>query len=803
MDQEINYLEIEKKWQNEWEKSQSHSPDFTNIKDKFYCLTMFSYPSGDKLHVGHWYNYGPVDTYARYKKMNGAKIFQPQGFDAFGLPAENYAIKNGVPPAKSTAENISKMKDQLKRIGAMFDWGNELNTSDPSYYKWTQWLFLKLYENGLAYQKTAPVNWCSSCATVLANEQVKDGLCDRCATQVTKRDLKQWFFKITNYADELLENLDALDWPAKTKHMQKNWIGKSVGAEIRFPIKNNNLKIPVFTTRPDTIYGATYIVLAPEHQIVRSITTQENSLKIDGYILESRKKSDIERSASDKEKTGVFTGSYAINPFNNREIPIWISDYVLISYGSGAIMAVPGGDERDFEFAKKFKLPIQAVTSKDGASGDSDCCFPDLGICINSADLDGLSSEDAKGIVCDQLKSKNIGEAKTQFRLHDWLISRQRYWGAPIPIIHCSACGAVPVPEADLPVQLPEDVKFSSTYGDDISPLATSESFLNAKCPKCNNDSKRDPDTMDTFVCSSWYYLRYPNSSIDSEPFDKSRLNWLPVDLYVGGAEHATMHLLYARFITKTLRDLGYLNFDEPFKRLIHQGTITKDGSKMSKSKGNTVSPDEFINKYGSDTFRTYLMFMGPYEDGGDWNDKGITGISRFFGKIIKICSKIDKNITPESSIAKLINKTIASVGQDLDQLKFNTAISKLMELSNSLSKAEKIDEFTIKSLILMLAPIAPHLSEELWSIHFVKNCSVFNEAWPEFDPSLIVDDEVTVSIQVNGKLRGTIQIPLDQPKDKVLFHAKSLENVSKYISEGNLIKEIYIPNKIVNLVIK
>ena len=817
MDQDINYIEIEKKWQSKWAESHSHSPNFTNLEDKFYCLTMFSYPSGDKLHVGHWYNYGPVDTYARYKKMNGANVFQPQGFDSFGLPAENYAIKHGIPPAKSTNLNISKMKSQLQQIGAMFDWSNELNTSDPKYYRWTQWLFLQLYKNGLAYQKTAPVNWCPSCKTVLANEQVKNypskkdkpapGLsyngCDRCKTEVVKRDLKQWFFRITDYAEELLANLDDLNWPTKTKHMQKNWIGKSVGAEIAFSVKDTDSKISVFTTRPDTIYGATYIVLAPEHPSVKELATSQNSANIDAYILEARNKSEIERLAADKEKTGVFTGAYAINPFNDEEMPIWISDYVLISYGSGAIMAVPAGDERDFEFAKKFKLPIITVVSEDGQPNESGICYSDHGICLNSENLNGLTSEDAKVLICDELKSRDIGGAKTQFRLHDWLISRQRYWGAPIPIIHCDDCGAVAVHDGDLPVQLPTDIEFSSTYGEDISPLATSESFLNADCPNCNKPAKRDPDTMDTFVCSSWYYLRYPNANIDTEAFDGSRLNWLPVDLYVGGAEHATMHLLYARFITKALRDFGYLDFGEPFKRLIHQGTITKDGAKMSKSKGNTVSPDKFIERYGSDTFRAYLMFMGPFDEGGDWNDKGITGISRFLGKVVNICSRIDRKYTSDVSTIKLVHKAIKYVGQDLDQLKFNTAISKLMELSNVLIKHDSIDEFTVKSLILLLAPIAPHLSEELWSLHFNSDNSIFTESWPIYNESKIVDDEIQIAVQVNGKHRGNIRIEINQNKESVLGMAKSLETVAKYLSSGNLVKEIYVPNKIVNLVVK
>ena len=803
MDKEINYIEIEKKWQQKWAESNTHTPDFDNLQDKFYCLTMFSYPSGDKLHVGHWYNYGPVDTYARYKKMNGSNIFQPQGFDSFGLPAENYAIKHGVPPLESTKVNISKMKEQLQRIGAMFDWSNELNTSDQKYYKWTQWLFLELYKNGLAYQKTAPVNWCPSCSTVLANEQVKDGLCDRCATQVTKRDLKQWFFKITDYAEELLAGLHNLDWPSKTKHMQKNWIGKSIGAEITFSIKDNDSNISVFTTRPDTIYGVTYMVLAPEHPLVEKLTTSGNSVNINNYIEISRKKSEIERSAIDKEKTGAFTGSYAINPFNGEEIQIWISDYVLISYGSGAIMAVPSGDERDFDFAQKFNLPITEVTSKDGTSEGGNECYSGYGVCLNSDSLNGLKSEDAITVVCEELKNRSIGGAKVQFKLHDWLISRQRYWGTPIPIVHCDNCGSVPVPENDLPIKLPTDIEFSSTYGDDISPLATSQAFLNTECPNCKKPAKRDPDTMDTFVCSSWYYLRYPNANISNQPFDKSLLSWLPVDLYVGGAEHATMHLLYARFITKALRDFGHLNFGEPFKKLIHQGTITKDGTKMSKSKGNTVSPDKFIDQYGSDTFRAYLMFMGPFEEGGDWNDKGITGISRFLSRVVKICAKMDNHIEIDTSITKLINKTIKTVGEDLNQLKFNTAISKLMELSNVFAKIDHLNEFAVKSLILLLAPITPHLSEELWSRYFDEDVSVFDQDWPEFDSSQIIDDEFEIAVQVNGKLRGNFNITSGTSKDDVLEMARNLDNVSKFLLNGILVKEIYIPNKIVNLVVK
>lgn len=798
----MNHSDIEIKWQKYWDENSSHKTNFDSIKNKFYCLTMFSYPSGDKLHIGHWYNYGPVDTYARYKKMNGYNVFQPQGFDAFGLPAENYAIKHGIPPQKSSADNISKMKSQLTSIGAMFDWDNEVVTSDESYYKWTQWLFLQLYKNKLAYQKTAPVNWCPSCSTVLANEQVKDGSCDRCSSEVTKKDLKQWFFKITDYAEELLSDLDNLDWPQKTKHMQKNWIGKSVGAEITFEILDSNEHITIFTTRPDTIYGVSYIVLAPENDLVRKIVNSECLNEVEGYIENTKRKSEIERSSQDSEKSGIFLGAYAIHPFTGDKIPIWIGDYVLNSYGSGAVMAVPGSDERDYLFAKKYDLPIIEVVSKDGNPSGLDECYTENGVCLNSHKLNGLETKEAIGEICNELDFKGIGGSKIQFRLHDWLISRQRYWGAPIPIIHCDECGIVPVPESELPIKLPNDIKFSDTYGEDVSPLATSDSYMNTVCPNCKGEAKRDPDTMDTFVCSSWYYLRYPNPHIEDSPFDTSRLNWLPVDLYVGGAEHATMHLLYARFITKALRDLGYLNFGEPFRKLIHQGTITKDGAKMSKSKGNSVSPDDFIEKYGSDTFRIYLMFMGPFEDGGDWNDKGITGIHRFLNKYSKICKLIDNDVDESLETNKSLHKVIKVITSDLEELKFNTAISRMMELTNYLIKQESVSKNTIENILLLLAPFAPHLSEELWNVYIDKDSSIFTHDWPKFDKNLVIDDLINIAVQVNGKLRGNIEIDVNADKEVIIATAKSLDNVFKYIDGKNIKKEIYVPKRIVNIVV-
>ena len=798
---EYNFKEVEKKWQGRWADGLKKTQLPANVDNKFYNLTMFSYPSGDKLHIGHWYNYGPADTYARYMKMKGREVFQPQGFDAFGLPAENYAIKHGVHPAISTASNIKTMKGQLCSIGAMYDWKNEVNTSSPDYYKWTQWLFLLLYENGLAYQKNAPVNWCPSCATVLANEQVKDGACERCKEEVTKKNLTQWFFKITKYADELLEKLDGLDWPEKTKHMQKNWIGKSTGAKIHFKVKGHDSLIEVFTTRPDTIYGATYMVLAPEHPFVDGLVEVKHMDEVKDYIEKSNKKSEIERTSIDKDKTGVFTGAYAINPINHEEIPIWIADYVIISYGTGAIMAVPSGDERDFEFAKKYELPIIEVVSADGGLKGNDHCFIEDGIAVNSGDCSGKTTSEAKKIINQKLVELGCGKKTTQYKLHDWLISRQRYWGTPIPIIHCKDCGEIPVPKEDLPVLLPDDLELSETYGEDLSPLATSESFINTNCPKCGKNAKRDSDTMDTFVCSSWYYLRYPNSTYDEGPFDPEGLKWLPVDTYIGGSEHATMHLLYARFMTKVLRDFGYLDFDEPFLKLYHQGTITKDGAKMSKSRENTVSPDEFINKYGSDTFRAYLMFMGPFDEGGDWNDKGITGISRFIAKIWKFCHLPHSNEVLDMDL-KMIHKTIKSVDNDLGLMKFNTSISRLMECMNYFSRHDSINDDLKVLLIKVMAPLMPHLSEELWEIRGGAE-SVFDECFPSHDESLVIDDTVSMAIQVNGKLRGTIDVAKNIDKDALLIAAKLQDNVALHMKDKEIIKEIVVPERLVNFVIK
>ena len=798
------FKEIEKKWQKNWANNSSKK-NLDNHKDKYYCLTMFSYPSGDKLHIGHWYNYGPADTIARYKKLKGYNVFQPQGFDAFGLPAENYAIKNNIHPAESTEKNISTMKEQLDAIGAMYDWENIVTTCQKDYYRWSQWLFLQLYDKKLAFQKKAPVNWCSDCATVLANEQVKplvdeSGLeyngCDRCKSEVVLKSLTQWFFKITDYAEELL-NFNSLDWPKKTVAMQQHWIGKSQGASINFKVADRKELIEVFTTRPDTIFGATYIVLAPEHSLLNSLISAEHKAAVKKYAEDSLKKSEMQRTELNKDKTGVFTGAYAINPVSNEKIPIWVGDYVLITYGTGAVMSVPGHDQRDYEFAKKYNLKITQVVEGEGADLHTSA-YCDSGTCVNSGFITGLKTEKAKKEITKYIEKQNFGNSKTNYKLKDWLISRQRYWGTPIPIVYDPHGNAHAIPKEHLPWELPNDVEYKPKG---TSPLGTSKELIDRTERIFGKGWRPEIDTMDTFVCSSWYFLRYLYPESDKKAFDSDIANkWMPVDLYIGGSEHATMHLLYARFITKALRDMGFLNFGEPFKQLYHQGIITKDGAKMSKSKGNTVSPDDFINQYGSDVFRCYLMFMGPYDEGGDWNDRGITGIAKFLNRIFTIIQKP----SGESSLAetKSVHKALKSVTQDLDNFKFNTAISRMMEMSNFLISSDTLSKQDKDIIIKIISPFAPHLGEELWSLSNNKE-SIFSSSWPAFNEKFITDDEIEIGVQVNGKLRGSILITKDLDKDSVLSIAKENDNVSKYVSKENLIKEIYVPGKIINFVVK
>ncbi|MFC1480655.1 leucine--tRNA ligase [Candidatus Neomarinimicrobiota bacterium] len=797
--------EIEAKWRKKWADSGAHSPDMNNPGNKLYSLTMFSYPSGDRLHIGHWYNYGPADTWTRFKKMQGYNTFHPQGFDAFGLPAENYAIKHGIHPAESTKQNIATMRTQLDRIGAMYDWSNYVDTSSPEYYKWTQWLFLKLFDIGLAVEEEAPVNWCNSCGTVLANEQVKEGLCERCGTVVVQKALRQWFFKITKYAEELLEGLDNIDWPERTKLMQRNWIGKSVGAEIVFDIADHTSEsMPVFTTRPDTVFGATYMVLAPEHRLVDIITTTGQSDAVKTYQTQTAAQTELDRISQGTDKTGVFTGAFAVNPLNNTRIPIWIADYVLASYGTGAIMAVPGSDERDFEFAHKYGLEILEVVSPDGVEHGIDECFAGKGVAINSGEYSGLSTDKAFAAICDKLEQGNQGHRTTQFRLRDWCVSRQRYWGAPIPMIHCPDCGTVPVPEKDLPVELPLDIDLANSRGQDVSPLATQEDWVTVVCPDCGQQARRDTDTMDTFVDSAWYYLRYTDANYSAGPFNPERVhNWTPVDMYIGGADHATMHLLYARFFAKAMRDCGLVEFNEPFTTLRHQGVITADGAKMSKSKDNVVSPDSFVERFGSDVFRSYLMFMGPYHEGGDWNDSGINGLARFQEKAWKLLRKptLDGPETDRSTL-RLLHTTIRDVTNDLENMHFNTAISHMMELSNSLSGNDELHAEVRDNFILLIGPFMPHLAEELWELAG-HSTSVYASKWPSFDDELCIADTITLGVTVNGKRRGEISVGLKATQSEVLSAARAEAAVAKHLEGGEVIKEIVVPGKLVNFVVK
>lgn len=816
------FSEIESKWQKYWEEKKVYETDLSDINKKLYHLNMFIYPSGSKLHTGHWYHYGPSDSWARYKKLKGFNVFEPMGYDAFGLPAENYAIQTGIHPYDSTMKNIEDIRSQLKKMGCMYDWKAELMTCVPEYYKWNQWLFLQLYKKDLAYRKNAPVNWCPNDQTVLANEQVQpDGTCERCGTVVIQKNLTQWFFKITNYAEELLSGLEKINWPEKTKLMQKNWIGKSLGAEVSFKVADSKNEIKVFTTRPDTLFGATYMVLAPEHSLVDEIAAADFKSGVEKYRDSIKSLSEIDRTSTVKEKTGVFTGAYAVNPVNNKKIPIWIADYVLMTYGTGAIMAVPAQDERDWEFAKKFDLEIvRTVQPPEDFEGGA---YLGDGKAINSDFLNGLLVDEAKKKIIQWLEEKQIGTKKINYRLRDWLISRQRYWGTPIPIIHCKNCGEVPVDENDLPVELPYEVDFRLNKSGE-SPLAANENFINVKCPKCGGkNAKRDADTMDTFVDSSWYYFRYLNPHKHEKIFDKDKADkWIPVDMYVGGAEHATMHLLYARFIHKFLRDLGLTNSDEPFLNLIHQGTITNQGAKMSKSKGNVVNPNDFTRKYGSDVFRLYLMFMGPYELGGDWSDKGIAGTERFVQRVYELFNNF-KNISDEINsknkfdisslteeekiIYKKINQTIKKYDEEINNFRFNTAIASLMELLNELKNLEKaskeIQIFTLKRFAVLLASVAPHLAEECWQL-IGKEKSIFEDpVWFEVDENALIEESVNIAVQVNGKMRGTIQFPINSEKDKVKEIVLREEKIKKHIDGKQIVKEIFVKNKIYNIVVK
>jgi len=819
-----NIHQIEQKWQQKWAADPLYKVREDDPRPKYYHLTMFPYTSGD-LHIGHWYAMAPSDAHARFKRMQGYNVLHPMGFDAFGLPAENAAISHGIHPYVWTMQNIERMRQQLKSLGAIYDWSREVITCLPEYYKWTQWFFLKLYQAGLAYRAKAPVNWCPNCQTVLANEQVVgEGLCERCKTAVTRKDLEQWFFRITDYAGELLDH-SHIEWPERIKIMQKNWIGKSEGVEIAFGLEKEGLEekeIRVFTTRPDTIYGVTFVVLAPEHPLVAKLTSPERREEVERYVEWARRQSEIERVSTEREKSGVFIGAYAINKLNGERVPIWIADYVLMSYGTGAVMAVPAHDTRDFEFAKIFGLPIKVVIAPDGWHGEElEEAYIELGTMVNSGQFDGLPSEQGKEAIADFIEEKGYGGRKTTYRLRDWLISRQRYWGAPIPIVYCDRCGLVPVPEEELPVLLPEDAEFRPT-GE--SPLKYCASFVNTSCPKCGLAAKRETDTMDTFMCSSWYFLRYASPGYAKGPFDPEKMQyWLPVDLYTGGAEHATMHLLYARFFIKALRDLGIVDFDEPFTRLHNQGIIVIERQKMSKSRGRVITPDEYVEELGADAVRAYLMFIGPWELGGEWNDRGIKGIARWLNRVWNLVlgayaqdkpkiaaeSLNQESSNAEKELRHVTHKTIKRVTEDMERFRFNTMIAALMEFTNYLVKVkeEKLVpsvawQEAIDALLLLFAPTAPHLAEELWT-RTGHPYSIHNQAFPTWDEALVAEEEFTLVIQVNGRLRDRVKVPVSITEEQARELALSRERVQHYLEGGEVSKVIYVPKRLVNIVVK
>ncbi|MBM3325542.1 MAG: leucine--tRNA ligase [Calditrichaeota bacterium] len=813
------FREVEARQRQRWEASGVDCVDIYKFEHKFYVLVMFSYPSEKKLHIGHWWNYGPADTFARFKRLQGYNVFEPMGFDAFGLPAENYAIRHKVHPAVTTRDSVNFIREQLKQIGAIYDWNFEVDTSQPIYYKWTQWLFLQLYKHGAAYRKRAPVNWCPSCQTVLANEQVlSNGTCERCKEAVTTRDLEQWFFRITDFANRLLEGLERIDWPESTKAMQRHWIGRSEGSEIIFPLEDGSDNIRCFTTRADTLFGVTYVVLAPENELVQHITTKEQRAEVMQYIKQARETSEIERLSTERVKTGVFSGAYARHPLTGARLPIWIADYVLGTYGTGAVMAVPAHDQRDFEFACKYNLPVKWVIKPLNPHDDVfiDRAFEDYGIMVDSARFNGMTSEQGRGAVTEYLHSLGLGSYEVSYRLRDWLISRQRYWGAPIPMIHCEKCRIVPVLEADLPVLLPEDIVDFTPRG--ASPLGAHKAFMDVKCPQCGGEARRDPDTMDTFVDSSWYFLRYLSAKSDDKPFDAELVSkWLPVNVYVGGPEHATGHLIYARFITMFLNSIGLIPFDEPFKRLVHQGIITCNGARMSKSVGNVVNPDAFIEKYGSDCFRLYLMFMGDYTVGGDWSDEGIVGVKRFQNRIWRLFQtwlpelplNRDKLQSVDRNLNRVLNFTIKEVTSDLEQFQFNTAISRLMELTNELYEycryPTKIDRVflkeTLETLTILLAPFAPHLAEELWE-GFGHKDSIMQQKWPAYNEAALMLDEATVALQINGKFIDTIVLEKDLAQPQAVEIALEHPKIKRALRGKSLKKTIYVPNKILNFVV-
>lgn len=819
--------EIEKKWQKIWEEKGAFKTPDSSDKPKYYALSMFPYPSG-KLHMGHVRNYTITDVIARFKKMNGYNVLHPMGWDSFGLPAENAAMKHGANPETWTDENIAYMTKQLKMLGLSYDWDREVTTCKPDYYKWTQWLFLQLYKKGLAYKKEAAVNWCEECGTVLANEQVIDGKCWRCDHVVEKKYLSQWFLKITDYAEVLLEDLDKLPgWGDNVKTMQANWIGKSQGAILKFKVVEKDLEVPVYTTRPDTVHGITYLVVAPEYKDIDKLTTPENKEAVEAYRANARKMTEIERLSTDRVKTGVPLGTHCINPYTGEKFPLWTADYALVEYGTGAVMAVPAHDTRDFDFAKEYNLPLKVVIQDPNSP--SNCkneAYTEPGVLVNSNEFDGMNNEDAKKAITQKAVDGGFGEFKTQYRLRDWLVSRQRYWGAPIPVVYCEKCGIQPVPEDQLPVLLPKDVDFSVVGK---SPITTSKTFMNTTCPCCGGPAKRETDTMDTFVCSSWYYLRYSDAKNDKMPFAKDKVNkWLPVDQYVGGIEHAILHLLYSRFFTKALRDLGLLDFDEPFKNLLTQGMVLKDGSKMSKSKGNTVDPDEIFENYGADTARLFILSDSPPARDFDWSDAGVEGCYKFLNRVWRLISSNEGFIGlsyPElgcgslkkkenDNLLRLVHIAIKGITNDIsNDFQFNTVISKYRELVNAIydwrSKKSDLDEedkivfsFAVVTLIKLMSPVAVHLTEEAWH-ELGGETSIHDLEWPKWDENLAKASSITLVVQINGKVKDKIEADEALSEEELKQLALSSEKVKELIEGKTIVKTIVVPKKLVNIVVK
>jgi len=807
MQEEYNSSAAEAKWRKKWEEQKVYEVDLKKAKDPYYSMVMFPYPSGDKLHVGHWYNFSPADSFSRFMRMQGKDVFTPMGFDAFGLPAENYAVKTGVHPSKSIAKNVETMIEQLKRIGCMYDWNKTVNTSTPEYYQWTQWLFLQMYKNDIAYRKEASVNFCPKCQTVLANEQCQDGTCERCETEVEQKPMTQWFWKITDYADRLLDGLDKIDWPEKTKLMQKNWIGRSEGCDVSWQVEGSDVVLDTYTTTVDTIYGVTFVVISPEHPALDALIQDQYKDSVEKYRKVASKKSDLDRMAEGKEKTGVDTGAKVIHPFTGEKIPLWVADYVLMNYGTGVVMGVPAHDQRDMDFAKKYKFEIvQSIQLESGESFVYDDVdkYNVKGTIIDSGDFTGMSIIEGREKIISVLQKKKMGTSKVQFRLRDWSISRQRYWGAPIPIVYDPEGNPHPVPEEHLPWLLPDDVEEFKPKG--TAPLAQSKE-LKARTEKIFGKGwTPEVDTMDTFVCSSFYQFRYLAEGNEKEFIPKDiEKKWMPVDMYIGGAEHACMHLIYARFVTMALKDFGFVQCEEPFKKLVHQGIITNQGAKMSKSKGNVVSPDAFIEKHGADVFRMYLMFMGPFTEGGDWSDTGIKGIDRFVQRMWKILNtRVDQCSV---AVQAKVHATIKKCTEDIPALKFNTVIAALMELLNDLEKQGGISDVGANIVTRLLAPIAPHLAEELWSaLRQAQGDTspgfVIDQPWPEYDPELLKTDTMKIAIQVNGKVRGDIEVSSDASEADVVAQAKAVDNVAKYLEGKDIKKEIYIEGKLVSFVV-